>query len=1008
MATIGRKHRIVLGVLAVLLLAYAAFGFFGVPRLLRAAAISFVKETYGRDLALGAVRFNPFTLVLEVHDAAFPENDGRQLLGFRRLLVNLDLSSILGRASIERIECDAPYTHLRIADDGSVNLAELAKPFENNEPEPKKTAEPMALSIGLLVVRDGRVELEDHTPSAPFTLRLAPISFDLANFATRGTAGNAFELHARSNADERFDLAGNFGLSPFAAKGTFGVTNLELATPRAYLADLLPFDLGSGVVTLSGSYSVAARPQLEIAAAIQKLRVAELGLRAHGAAADDVHLSSVAVDDARLDLAKHAVSVAKIGIAGGTVLAQLGADGRLNLAALAGPRVAPAEEPPAASAASPERAPSPERATPPAGTAAAEGEPEPAAPAWSISLADIEVTGVGVNVEDRQFDPGATFALAPLNLRVSNYRNAPDAEVDLHVDAGIDGRGRFSVDGKARPAEASFAGRLTLADFDLASLQPYVARNTQMSLLKGTFATQLDLARTADGVLTIRGAADVASLRTVDDALRQDFVKWDLLRATGIDYRSPAGRNRGHLNVKTLFAQAPYARVIIAPDQTVNVKQVLTPAAGAQGGAEETPAAASRTLGPTDAPLPMSIGTVRVAGGSANFADYWIQPNYAVSLVGLDGTITGLDSKPGSRAKVQIEGNVDKYAPAKITGEMNILSQSAYSDITVSLKGVELSTVTPYSGRFAGYKIEKGKLSVDVNYLVENRQLVAGQHFVVDQLQLGERVDSPDAVHLPLKLAVALMKDRNGVIDIDLPMTGSLDDPQFRLGPLIWKAFVGLLTKVATSPFAWLGRLGAGDPEMNVIEFLPGDSAIEPAGVERLGAVAKALGERPGLSLDVPLAYRADLDGPALAKKLLDARLQLAADKQPPRKGAAAGVGAAEDPARRFDLLIAQFRAELPRGTPLPEPAATLGETRRKDTDTESYVAANAALEAALLANRPATELDLDALGAARGRAIQDVLLGGGGLDPARVFLVRANDVKADGGKVRAELALKQ
>ncbi len=156
-----------------------------------------------------------------------------------------------------------------------------------------------------------------------------------------------------------------------------------------------------------------------------------------------------------------------------------------------------------------------------------------------------------------------------------------------------------------------------------------------------------------------------------------------------------------------------------------------------------------------------------------------------------------------------------------------------------------MTSVTPYSGRFAGYKIEKGKLSIDVAYLVENRTLQAKQKFVIDQLELGERVESDDAVRLPLKLAVALLKDRNGVIDIDLPMSGSLDDPQFRMGPLIWKAFVGLLTKVATAPFALLGSLFGGGEEMNLIEFDAGTSALDAAATERLASISKALTERP-------------------------------------------------------------------------------------------------------------------------------------------------------------------
>ena len=223
---------------------------------------------------------------------------------------------------------------------------------------------------------------------------------------------------------------------------------------------------------------------------------------------------------------------------------------------------------------------------------------------------------------------------------------------------------------------------------------------------------------------------------------------------------------------------------------------------------------------------------MRVVNGAANFADFWIQPNYAVNLQNMNGSILGLSPDPKSRAKVEFEGTVDNYAPAKISGEINLLSAALYTDLKVKFTGVEMTSVTPYSGRFAGYKIEKGKLSIDVAYLVENRTLQAKQKFVIDQLELGERVESDDAVRLPLKLAVALLKDRNGVIDIDLPMTGSLDDPQFRMGPLIWKAFVGLLTKAATAPFALLGSLFGGGEEMNLIEFDAGTSALD-AGRDR-------------------------------------------------------------------------------------------------------------------------------------------------------------------------------
>lgn len=194
--------------------------------------------------------------------------------------------------------------------------------------------------------------------------------------------------------------------------------------------------------------------------------------------------------------------------------------------------------------------------------------------------------------------------------------------------------------------------------------------------------------------------------------------------------------------------------------------------------------------------------------------------------------------------------------------------------------------MTPYSGHFAGYKIDKGKLSVDLSYKVDQRKLDAEQHFVIDQLQLGEAVESPDAVHLPLKLAVALLKDRNGVIDLPLPITGSLDDPQFKIGPIIWRALVNLLEKAVTAPFAALGRLFGGHGEdMKFIDFAPGSAELDASSKQKLDGLTKALQEHNQLQLDVPIVYSQELDGPVLAKQKLDQKLVARANGgKPPKK----------------------------------------------------------------------------------------------------------------------------
>ena len=395
----------------------------------------------------------------------------------------------------------------------------------------------------------------------------------------------------------------------------------------------------------------------------------------------------------------------------------------------------------------------------------------------------------------------------------------------------------------------------------------------------------------------------------------------------------------------------------------------------------------------------MSIGAVRIVNGAANFADFWIQPNYAVNLQNMNGSILGLSSDPKSRAKVEFEGKVDRYAPAKIAGDINLLSAALYTDLKVSFKGVEMTSVTPYSGRFAGYKIEKGKLSIDVAYLVENRTLTAKQRFVIDQLELGERVESEDAVRLPLKLAVALLKDRNGVIDIDLPMTGSLDDPQFRMGPLIWKAFVGLISKAATAPFALLGSLFGGGEEMNIIEFEAGSAALDPAAQEKIVSITKALTERPGLQLEVPTTYSPDLDRASIAARRLEGLL---------RSLPKSDDLALADPAQRFELLMTQYRADYGAKTALPPAALALNATRKSERDPEAIAAANLELEQAIAQKHAVTDTDLEQLGQSRARAIQDALLGAGTLDATRVFILGANpSAPTENKKVRLELSLK-
>jgi hypothetical protein len=327
----------------------------------------------------------------------------------------------------------------------------------------------------------------------------------------------------------------------------------------------------------------------------------------------------------------------------------------------------------------------------------------------------------------------------------------------------------------------------------------------------------------------------------------------------------------------------------------------------------------------------------------------------------------------------------------------------------MSFKGLELTTMTPYSGRFAGYKIDKGKLSVDVSYKIDQRKLTAEQHFVIDQLQLGEPVESPDAVHLPLKLAVALLKDRNGVIDVPLPISGSLDDPQFKVGPIIWHAVVNLLAKVATAPFAALGRLfgGSHGEDMKYIDFSPGSAELDDAAREKLTSLSKALHEHTQLQLDVPIVFSKDLDAPALAKRRLNQKLVFRA-----RGGKTTAPTdtlddpALKDPLQHYRLLLAQYEADVGKDAELPPTAKAIQNAKNKK-DAPPVETAIPELEDAIVPHIDILDIALQDLGKKRTRAIQDALLADGGIDASRVFIINGPPKTADNGNVRVEMSLK-
>lgn len=1001
-----RRYIIALAVVVVLVGAYAAAGFLAVPYFARKSLSDFVRTHYGRTLALGEIHFNPFTLALDVTGVALPDADGATMVSFQRLHVKAQLASLWRLApSFSEILLEQPFLRAVIRPNGTLNLADLGKGFPP-QPKPAKPAPPMKLFIQRFAVISGSTTFEDRTHPTPFRAEFKPIGFELRDFSTTAGTANDYALNAASPEGERLIWSGTVRLDPLSSRGVFEVTDLHARTLWNYVRESVPFEIDSGVMRIKGDYDLTAGAgPLNLGVNVHATTVTNLGLKPKGAAANYIDLARLEVNETRLNLAKHSVDVAKVILSGGDIKAWMSEAGQLNLLELA----------PGTSATAPAAAPAASAATAPTTTTPV-AERNDSSSAWTVSAPDIQVQGFKVSAEDRGVKPAVALLLNPLNAHVAGYNTSPGDVLDVTLDAGVNSTGKLSARAQVTPKSSSVTAHVEAAGVELPVLQPYLARYTSMTLLKGALGTRLDLERRADGSLSVKGDAQVSGLHTVDNALRQDFVNWKDLRIESVSYRS----SPQNLRIGSVTAVEPYVRMIIAPNRTTNISAVLkapgakpdAPPPDAATAAPSKPAKSrtqTATLAPAAplTPFPVSIGTVTLVNGTANYADLWIKPSFAIGIQSLRGTVTGLSSDPKSRAKVKLDGKVDRYSPLQIEGEANLLSAALYTDVKLSFKDLDLTVVNPYSGHFAGYKIDKGKLSVDVSYKIEQRKLSAAQHLVIDQLELGDRVESPDAVHLPFKIAVALLKDRNGVIDLDLPMTGSLDDPKFSIWPVVWKVLENVIVKAATAPFALLGHLFGGGEHMNIVEFAPGSAELDQPAKEQLAALVKAMTERPQLKLDVPIMYSTSIDRPRMAARVL--HQQLLARVQNTREGKkhpdTAGEVALADPQKHFKLLLEQYREDLGKDAALPPTALAVQQAKRGETPP--YDPAIADLKAALIAHIQVPDSDLDALGKQRAQAIQGALLAGGQVDPGRVFIVNTPPKPESGDKVRVELAVK-
>lgn len=537
----------------------------------------------------------------------------------------------------------------------------------------------------------------------------------------------------------------------------------------------------------------------------------------------------------------------------------LNADGRLNLletvSALA---LALASAPQATSGATP-----------------APGVSQPAAPfmSWHLQVNSGELNQGAVRFEDRRRQPVFSVALDDLQLRAQSFDSAADAPpMQVELGANLASGGRVQGSGTVSAARGAADLRLDAKDVVLAPLQSYLSEFVELQLAygKASFAGRLVLGDGAEGTTRVSytGTAAVTQLLLEEIYPKRPFVAWDSVRSDDVTFTLGPDR----LDIGELRVDKPVGRLIIAEDQTVNIGDVLK-------NRPQVDVVAANATQRADAPaaelFPVTVARVRVNDGLLEFADLSLRPQFGARMHQLKGVITGLGTDANRSAQVKLDARVNKFGSAKIRGHVSVLQPERLTDIEMEFRNLDMTTLSPYAVRFAGYEIAAGRMSLDLQYKIKDSKLVGENKVLLNKVELGKKVDSPGALDLPLQLALSVLKDSNGLIDIGVPVSGNLDDPNFDYGAVIAKAIANLLGGIVTAPFRALAALFGGndDKTIDTIVFDPGAHQLAPPEQQKLETVGKALKARPQLLLKVAPVYAPEQDTAALRSRIMRAEI---------------------------------------------------------------------------------------------------------------------------------------
>jgi uncharacterized protein involved in outer membrane biogenesis len=920
------------------------------------AKISFI-QTKGRKPSLTV------TGDVSLKKIAVDDGKNKPLLRLPLLAVSIAPSEPLSKIiHLSKISIQSPELEIRRDEKGVVNAQTLLPEGGETKPSPKKTEDssPLALDIDEIQLTGGKISFSDLSRSKPFKTILDPIEMKVDHFSNTKDKKSAYALSLKSEAKETIKIEGEFSMDPLGSEGMVEVKSVPLKKYAPYYRDNILFDIEDGRLDLSTRYKYAqGEKEPEINLSGISLLLSALRLKKTEENEDFLKIPSLSIKDTAIDLTKREMKIGFFSTQKGELLVKRFKNGDLNLL-----KLTPSPAPPA-------------QAEPPKEVKPGEKPKEPEKP-LTIFLKQMSMDQYTIRVNDQTNPEPVTLIVQNLKLRGENISTAKNSKGKLNLSLLLNEKGTISVAGIAGIDPLLADLKVELKGIEIVPLQPYFADKVNISVTGGAISTGGNLSFTStekkEIKATYKGEASIVNFSSIDKLNGEDLLKLESLSFSDLNVEyTPLS-----IDIKGISLTNYYARVAVSPEGKINLQEIIKTEESGKT-ATSIPTQQQKGVAPPKEKEPskdIKIGEVTLQGGKIDVSDKSVKPEFSMNLTEVGGRVSGLSAEENTTADVDLRAKLNDYAPLEITGKINPLRDDLFVDLKVRMKDLDLSPATPYSGKYAGYTIEKGKLSFDLQYLIVKRKLDSKNNIFIDQFTFGDKVESPQATKLPVKLAVALLKDRKGEIRLDLPVSGSLDDPKFSVWGVILKILVNLISKAATSPFSLLGAAFGGGEELSFMEFDYGSTALTEASTKKLETITKALRDRPSLKMDIEGHVDMERDKDGLRQVLFNRKVKVQKLNEMVKKGQ---PGVPVDEVKIEKQEYDKYLKMAYKDEKFPKPKNVIG--MAKDLPAPE-------MEKLMLTHIEVKEADLRTLASQRSMKVKDAILKSGQVEPERIFIL--------------------